>query len=199
MTAASKADVELVVGLGNPGADYVMTRHNAGFWLVDLMARQYGATFKSERKFQGELARTNVEGRDVRLFKPMTYMNRSGIAVQSVAAYLKLMPSQILVVHDDLDLPAGTVRLKVGGGHGGHNGLRDLIRHLGADFRRLRIGIGHPGDSRQVVNYVLKRASSDDEQAIMDGISEALSVMPDILSAVRFERAQQRLHSAPAN
>jgi PTH1 family peptidyl-tRNA hydrolase len=199
MTAASKADVELVVGLGNPGADYVMTRHNAGFWLVDLMARQYGATFKSERKFQGELARTNVEGRDVRLFKPMTYMNRSGIAVQSVAAYLKLMPSQILVVHDDLDLPAGTVRLKVGGGHGGHNGLRDLIRHLGADFRRLRIGIGHPGDSRQVVNYVLKRASADDEQAIMDGISEALSVMPDILSAVRFERAQQRLHSAPAN
>lgn len=185
--------IELLVGLGNPGADYVSTRHNVGFWFVEEVAARYGGAFASERKFQGELARCRVSDQDLRLLKPMTFMNRSGASVRAVLDFFKLRPEQVLVVHDDLDLAPGKVKLKWNGGHGGHNGLRDLIRHLGRDFRRMRLGIGHPGDSRDVVNYVLKRASATDESAIRDGIDAAADALPEIL-AKGLEAGMNRLH-----
>ncbi len=186
--------IKLLVGLGNPGADYVSTRHNVGFWLADEVAHRFGGAFSGERKFQGEMARCSLAGQDLRLLKPMTYMNRSGASARAVMDFFKLTPEQVLVVHDDLDLPPGTVRLKWSGGHGGHNGLRDLIRHLGRDFRRMRLGIGHPGNGRDVVGYVLKRPSSADENAIRDGIDAAVDALPDILSE-GLEAGMNLLHS----
>ena len=190
------ASIGLIAGLGNPGADYAATRHNAGFWFVDALAAAHGASLRAEAKFHGELGRAAVGGRDVWLLKPTTFMNHSGQAVAAVARYYKLAPEQILVAHDDLDLPVGTARLKRGGGHGGHNGLRDIINHLGSrDFLRLRLGIHHPGDSKAVVDYVLGRPSAADREAIEDAIARALDVMPLVVSG-DLERAMNRLHSA---
>jgi len=190
------ASIGLIAGLGNPGADYAATRHNAGFWFVDALAAAHGASLRAEAKFHGELGRAAVGGRDVWLLKPTTFMNHSGQAVAAVARYYKLAPEQILVAHDDLDLPVGTARLKRGGGHGGHNGLRDVINHLGSrDFLRLRLGIHHPGDSKAVVDYVLGRPSAADREAIEDAIARALDVMPLVVSG-DLERAMNRLHSA---
>jgi PTH1 family peptidyl-tRNA hydrolase len=178
--------IRLIVGLGNPGPDYEATRHNVGFWLAEAIAASHGGVFRLEPKFHGLLARITLAGQDLRLLKPATYMNRSG---HSVA------PEQILVAHDELDLPAGTVRLKQGGGHAGHNGLRDLINVLGTrDFWRLRIGIDHPGEKHLVTNYVLGRAPKADEAAIRDLFPDAEGALPDLVAG-EFQRAMHRLHS----
>ncbi len=193
--AALTADIRLIVGLGNPGADYVDTRHNAGFWFVDDLAGDKVATFRSEKRFNGELCKFADSGKDVLLLKPMTFMNRSGQPLSAVARYFKIAPAQILVAHDELDLPPGTNKLKFGGGHGGHNGLRDIINHLGSrDFFRLRIGIGHPGDARQVINYVLHKPSQAELTAIEDANRDTLRQMPHILGG-DIEKAMQALHT----
>lgn len=191
---ASETVIQLVVGLGNPGADYVSTRHNAGFWFVDELARRYGGRWSEERKFQGELARISIAGHDLRLLKPMTYMNRSGLSVQALAAYLKLTPEQLLVAHDEIDLPPGALRLKWNGGHGGHNGLRDLTRALGENYRRLRIGVGHPGIARDVIDYVLKRPTREEAENITAAIAVAADAMPVLLEQ-GMEKAMHLLHS----
>ncbi len=189
--------IQIIVGLGNPGSRYEDTRHNAGFWFVDFLARRYGAAFKEDRRFQGELSRIQVEGREVRLLKPTTFMNRSGNSIRSLAAYLKVPPEAIMVVHDDLDLPVGTVRLKRGGGAGGHNGLKDVVAHLGREFFRLRIGVGHPGHQNEVIDYVLNRPTREEEESILASIEEAADVMPILLGEGE-QRAMNRLHTRPA-
>ena len=190
------AAIQLVAGLGNPGAKYEQTRNNAGFWFVDEIARQYKTLFKSESKYKSEVARCSIAGNDCRLHKPMDFMTRSGLPVASLAAFYQIPRSSILIVHDDLDLPPGTVKLKRGGGHGGHNGLRDLNPHLGGnDFLRLRIGIGHPGHRDDVVGYVLKNALRDERAVIDQAIDEAVKVLPDILSG-DFDKAMKELHTA---
>ena len=189
------AAIQLVAGLGNPGTKYEQTRHNAGFWFVDAVARGCHADFRAESKFKSELARCTIAGSDCRLQKPLDFMNRSGQPVASVAAFYRIPRTSILIVHDDLDLPPGTVRLKQGGGHGGHNGLRDLIPHLGGnDFLRLRIGIGHPGHRDDVVGYVLKAASREDRAAIDQAIDAAVSVLPDIIAG-NLDAAMKELHT----
>ncbi|HLU60991.1 MAG TPA: aminoacyl-tRNA hydrolase [Gammaproteobacteria bacterium] len=187
-------DIRLVIGLGNPGADYVSTRHNAGFWLVDELARRFGGSFKAEKKFHGEVARVEIAGKDIRLLKPMTFMNRSGQSARAACDFLKLPPENILVAHDEIDLPPGTLRLKKGGGHGGNNGLRDVIAHLGPDFLRLRIGVGHPGNASQVVNYVLSRPTKDEEPVLLRAIDDAVDGI-ELLLKEGLQKAQTKLHS----
>lgn len=190
--------IEAIVGLGNPGDKYDRTRHNAGFWFVDELARRHGGQFRPENKLHGLVCVVQIAGKSIRLLKPDTFMNRSGLAVQSLAAYFKIGPSQMLVAHDELDLPPGTVKMKHGGGHGGHNGLRDIIAQLGADFARMRIGIGHPGDRSQVLNYVLGQPGRD-EQSIMDeSLARAANVTEEIFTH-HWNHAVHSLHSkAPA-
>jgi PTH1 family peptidyl-tRNA hydrolase len=189
------ARVELIVGLGNPGAEYEDTRHNAGFWFVDTLARQQNVFFKSEKKFHGEVAKFSHAGQDVWLLKPETFMNLSGQAVQALARFYKINVENILVVHDDLDLPPGAARLKQGGGHGGHNGLRDIISKMGGNgFQRLRLGIGHPGDKSRVTGHVLKKSSSEDRIAIENAIDAALKVLPTILDG-ELQKAMNQLHT----
>ena len=188
--------IQLVAGLGNPGEKYEQTRHNAGFWFVDEVARRFNALFKSESKYKSEVARCTIAGNDCRLQKPMDFMNRSGLPVASLAAFYQIPRNSILIVHDDLDLSPGTIKLKRGGGHGGHNGLRDLIPHLGGnDFLRLRIGIGHPGHRDDVVGYVLKHASRDEQTAIDQAIEEAVKLLPDIVDG-NLDKAMKALHTA---
>ncbi len=188
--------IQLVAGLGNPGAKYAQTRHNAGFWFVDELARRYSTQFRSESKYRSEVARCTIDGADCRLQKPLDFMNCSGPPVAALAGFYRVPRSAILVVHDDLDLPIGTIKLKKGGGHGGHNGLRDLISHLGGnDFLRLRIGIGHPGHSDDVVDYVLKNASREDRGLIDQVIDEAIQVMPQIIAG-DIEAAMKELHTS---
>jgi peptidyl-tRNA hydrolase, PTH1 family len=186
--------LQIIVGLGNPGPEHGLTRHNAGFWFVDALARAHGAQFRAHSRYQGEVARIDVGGRDVTLLKPQTYMNRSGIAVRSLVDYTKAPLAEVLVVHDELDLPPGTARLKFGGGHGGHNGLRDTITHCGADFWRLRIGIGHPGDRDQVIDYVLQRAAPADEEAMVSSIGASLEALPVFLRDGS-DKAMKLLHT----
>jgi PTH1 family peptidyl-tRNA hydrolase len=189
------ADIRLIVGLGNPGADYVDTRHNAGFWLIDLLADDRGTSFRLDKRYNAELGKLSAHGRDVHLQKPLAYMNRSGQAVAALARYFKIAPAGILVMHDELDLPPGTNRIKQGGGHGGHNGLRDIIAHLGSrEFFRIRIGIGHPGDSKEVTNYVLRKPSAADRDAIESANRDTLAVVPLILEG-RIDKAMQALHT----
>ncbi|MBP9604413.1 MAG: aminoacyl-tRNA hydrolase [Chromatiaceae bacterium] len=188
--------IRLIVGLGNPGPQYEATRHNVGFWFVDALATRHQAPFRSELKFHGLLSRVPIGGVDLRLLKPATFMNRSGQSLGAAARYLDIPPEAILVAHDELDLTVGTARLKQGGGHAGHNGLRDIINVLGSrDFWRLRIGIDHPGDRQQVVNYVLGRPSRDDEGRIVSVLEDAESCLPDLLSG-EFQKAMHRLHSS---
>lgn len=174
-------EIDLIVGLGNPGSQYARTRHNVGFWLLDQLAAS-GADLRVESKFQAEVGTLKLGGRRVALLKPTTYMNLSGQAVGAYARYYKIQPAAILVVHDELDLAPGTVRLKRGGGHGGHNGLRDITAQIGAEFLRLRLGIGHPGSADKVVEYVLGNPPTDDRLAIEDAISRGLLVMPEIVA-----------------
>ncbi len=187
--------IRLVVGLGNPGPRYQDTRHNAGFWFVDLLSRRHGGRLRNESKFHGLLDRLHIGGFDVRLLQPLTFMNRSGLSVSALVRYLDIPPDEILVVHDELDLPPGQVRLKQGGGHAGHNGLRDIMNALGSrDFWRLRVGIDHPGDRGQVVDYVLHLPGRDEARAIEDGLEEAADAVPDILAG-RFGQVMNSLHS----
>ena len=184
----------LIVGLGNPGPKYDQTRHNAGFWFVDRIAQRYQGAFRVENKFSAELARVVIEGQDVWLLKPQTFMNRSGFAVRQVSNFYKINQQQILVAHDELDLPPGTLRLKKAGGHGGHNGLRDIFSQMGKAFWRLRIGIGHPGHRDDVVDYVLSRIGRSDESLIQQGIEDAQAVLPQVVAG-EFEKAMNQLHS----
>jgi PTH1 family peptidyl-tRNA hydrolase len=193
--AALTANLRLIVGLGNPGADYVDTRHNAGFWLIDEIAADQGLSFRFEKRFNAEECKFRAHGRDVFLQKPQTFMNRSGQSVAALARYYKIAPEEILVIHDELDLPPGVNRIKQSGGHGGHNGLRDIINHLGnRDFFRIRVGIGHPGDSKQVVNYVLHKPSVADMNAIELANRDTLAVMSHLLEG-RIDKAMQALHT----
>jgi len=186
--------VKLIVGLGNPGTEYARTRHNAGFQFVDELAARHGATFRSEPRHRGELARARLGAADLWLLKPMNYMNHSGDAVQSVASFYKVPLESILVAHDELDFPAGVVRLRQGGGAAGHNGLRDVIAQMGDGFWRLRIGIGHPGDRSQVLDYVLGRPPLDEAQLIRTAILAAADTVP-VLLAEGAQIAMNLLHS----
>lgn len=190
--------IALIAGLGNPGPEYQQTRHNAGFWYVDALARRCGVDARKDAKFRGWTARAELAGTSVWLLKPDTFMNLSGQSVAALASFYKVPVTQILVVHDDLDLPVGSARLKRGGGHGGHNGLRSLIQCLGsADFWRLRIGIGHPGHKSEVVDYVLTRPSQDDRVAIEQAVDAAVD-QASLLISGEFERAMNVLHAGPA-
>jgi peptidyl-tRNA hydrolase, PTH1 family len=186
--------LKLIVGLGNPGTEYARTRHNAGFQFADELAARHGATFRSEPRHRAELARARIGAADLWLLKPMNYMNHSGDAVQSVASFYKVPLEQILVAYDELDFPAGVVRLRQGGGAAGHNGLRDVIAQMGDGFWRLRIGIGHPGDRSQVLDYVLGRPAAEDAQLIRAAIAAAAEVVP-VLIGEGAQIAMNLLHS----
>lgn len=191
---AARAPIKAIVGLGNPGDRYAQTLHNAGFWVVDELARRHAVAFIAERRLHGALARLRSPAPDVRLCKPATYMNESGRAVQALIAFYKLEPHQVLVVHDDLDLPPGTARFKEGGGHGGHNGLRDITQHIGPDFRRLRIGIGHPGHRDAVLHYVLQKPAPGHRELIEDAIVRACDAV-ELLLSEGWDKAAQRLNT----
>jgi peptidyl-tRNA hydrolase, PTH1 family len=182
--------LKLVAGLGNPGPEYARTRHNAGYWYVDELARGSGGLWRRESRHQCELARVTVADCELWLIKPTTYMNNSGAAVRSITAFYRIEPAEVLVVHDEIDLPPGVARLKEGGGHGGHNGVRDVMAQLGPDFWRLRIGVGHPGDKDKVVDAVLDRATPAEQQLIDAALARALEALPALLS----EGAQQAMH-----
>jgi peptidyl-tRNA hydrolase, PTH1 family len=195
---APNAPIRLVAGLGNPGRDYVRTRHNAGFWFADLLANKLSRTLASEKKFFGEVCRLAA---DAWLVKPMTYMNRSGQAVAALAGFYQIRPEEILVVHDELDLRPGEVKLKIGGGVAGHNGLKDIRDRLGtAEFWRLRIGIGHPRDyelsEQEVVDYVLHRPGEEQQTLIDAAIDKCVAVWP-MLAKGEMERAMHQLHTKP--
>lgn len=191
--------VQLIVGLGNPGPEYEQTRHNAGALFVEQLARQKGVTLSAERKFFGLTGRFSHQGHDVRLLIPTTYMNRSGQAVAALAGFYRIPLEAILVAHDELDMPPGVAKLKKGGGHGGHNGLRDIIAQMGNQngFHRLRLGIGHPGHASQVSNYVLGRAPQLEREQLEASIEMALEVLPDMLDG-DWTRAMHKLHTQKA-
>jgi PTH1 family peptidyl-tRNA hydrolase len=190
------ARFKLIVGLGNPGPRYEPTRHNAGFWFLDEIAERDRLRFSADQRAQGMLAILEWEGDKVFLLKPMQYMNRSGGPVAAVARFYKIEPKNVLVAHDELDFEPGVARLKIGGGHGGHNGLRDIMSSLGVgDFARLRLGIGHPGVRDEVVNYVLDRPSRADAERIGLAIGRAADLLPDLLAG-KLEQAMNRLHTA---
>ncbi len=187
--------IRCVVGLGNPGPDYASHRHNAGFWLLDRLAQQHGVCFRQEKKFHGLIARLPPAAGDLWLLKPTTYMNQSGRAVGALAQFYRLQPEQILVVHDELDLPPGVVRLKQRGGHGGHNGLRDIIQVLGTPaFPRLRIGIGHPGHQAAVMKYVLSAPDKTDAVRLQTGSDQIMAMWEQIHTGA-WQAAMQHLHT----
>ncbi len=183
-----------IAGLGNPEERHARALHNAGFWVVDELARRAGAQFRYEKRFDADVCRITLSGNDIWLVKPQSYMNLSGGPLRSVLDYYRLAVSDLLVAHDEIDLDPGTVRLKQGGGHGGHNGLRDVIKHTGSDFIRLRIGVGHPGHKDLVTDYVLKRASTEVEQAMMQNIDDAADVISGLVEN-GIEAAMTRLHT----
>jgi len=188
--------IELIVGLGNPGNEYEKTRHNAGFWLIETLARQQNQVFRKENKFSGDVCKINIQGKTCWLLKPHTFMNRSGQATAALAQYYKISRQNILIIHDELDLSPGTVRFKQSGGHGGHNGLRSLIASLdGNDFPRIRIGIGHPGQSSDVSRYVLHEASKVDMQDIESAMLDAIDVMPLAIQG-EYQKLMNQLHTS---
>lgn len=190
--------LRLIVGLGNPGAEHLRTRHNAGFWFVDALAERAGGRFGLEGKLFGETCKVEIAGQPVWLLKPATFMNLSGKSVLAALRYWKIEPEEALLAHDELDLPAGTARLKFDGGHGGQNGLRDTMRLLGhGRFHRLRIGIGHPGHKDKVTSWVLGRPGRDDEASILRAIDDAIDVLPLAVGGDMSE-AMKRLHTARA-
>lgn len=194
------SSIKLIVGLANPGAEYAATRHNAGAWYVDLLAERHNQSLKEESKFYGYTARLNIAGEDVRLLVPTTFMNLSGKAVAAMATFYRIAPEQILVAHDELDLPPGVAKFKQGGGHGGHNGLKDIISKLGnnPNFHRLRIGIGHPGDRNKVVGFVLGKPLASEQPLIDNAIDEAARCTEVWLKEDRL-KAMNRLHSYKAS
>ncbi len=191
-----KAPVQLIVGLGNPGQQYQQTRHNAGEDFVVELCHRFQGTLAENTKFFGKTARISVAGKDIRLLIPTTYMNRSGQAVGAICQFYKIPPESILVAHDELDLDPGIAKLKIGGGHGGHNGLRDIISALGnnRDFARLRLGIGHPGNAKMVADFVLKKAPTKEYTLTEDAISRSLNVIEDVAIG-EWNRAMKDLHS----
>jgi PTH1 family peptidyl-tRNA hydrolase len=184
-----------MVALGNPGPEYQLSRHNVGFWLADRLAAESGGRFRPERRLGGDLARITVSGHEIRLLKPMTFMNQSGGPVSAFCAYFRIPPESVLVVHDDLDLPAGSLRLKRGGGHGGHNGLRDIISRCGSGFMRLRIGIGRPPPGVDPVDYVLSRPDPEGETCLLEAVGSGLALLP-LLFEKGLEPAMQTLHTS---
>ena len=185
----------LIAGLGNPGSRYAETRHNAGFWFLDRLAAATGAVFRNQSRLHADTARVTIDGTDCLLARPTTFMNHSGQALRAVTDYFRVDAARILVAYDELDLPPGVVRLKRGGGHGGHNGLRDIFRHLADhDFLRLRIGIGHPGHRDAVTPYVLGRPTADEERLVNEAVRRALGVLPDVLQG-RLADAMKELHT----
>ncbi|WP_308366495.1 MULTISPECIES: aminoacyl-tRNA hydrolase [unclassified Microbulbifer] len=196
MSKVPDTPIQLIVGLGNPGPEYDRTRHNAGADFVAELARRHGAQLVPDSKYRGLSGRVRIGGEDIRLLIPTTYMNRSGQSVAPLAHFFKIPVQAILVAHDELDLPPGTARLKSGGGHGGHNGLRDIISALGnnRDFMRLRLGIGHPGSARDVVNYVLQRAPGAEQEQLADAIDRAVDAMP-IAASGDWGAAMKELHT----
>lgn len=188
------ASIAAIIGLGNPGPDYTRTRHNAGWWLVDRLASQAGVSLSLNKKMNAELAQATLGGQKLWLVKPLTFMNRSGQSLQALAGFYKLPTESLLVAHDELDLPCGTARLKRGGGHGGHNGLRSAIQHCGADFARLRLGIGHPGHRDQVLGYVLKPPTSDEQIELDRSIDRSADALQVMLQR-GWDRAIQQLHT----
>ncbi|MCK9353806.1 MAG: aminoacyl-tRNA hydrolase [Gallionella sp.] len=190
------SSIRLIVGLGNPGREYENTRHNAGFWWLDEFARTHNLSFRSEAKFHGLAARGQLHGHEVFLLKPQTFMNVSGRAVGALAQFYKIAPAEVLVVHDELDLPPGSAKLKLGGGHGGHNGLKDIIAYLGTkDFWRLRLGIGHPGERSEVVNFVLNDPRRE-ERALIDEAMQRAQDVAHLVVEGKTEAAMLKLHSA---
>ena len=187
----------LIIGLGNPGSKYSQTRHNAGFWFLDALHKEAegGSGFRSQSKVSAEVCRNRLYGQDCIFAKPTVFMNHSGQAVRALVDYYRVPVENLLIAYDDLDLPPGTIRLKKGGGHGGHNGMRDIFRHLdNTDFMRLRIGIGHPGFKDAVTGYVLSRATAGQEQLIMQSVGDAIAVMPDLLAG-NVSKATKDLHT----
>ncbi len=188
--------IKLLVGLGNPGSEYEGTRHNAGFGWADSAARELKLSLAMDRSYHGQVARGQVRGQTVWLLKPQTFMNLSGKSVAALARFFKIQPAEILVAHDELDLPPGQVKLKFGGGHAGQNGLRDIHAQLGSsDYWRLRIGIGHPGDKSEVSNWVLGKPSPDQRTAMEDAVARSIQALP-LLLAGEMETATQRIHTA---
>jgi len=186
--------IQLIAGLGNPGTRYDKTRHNAGFWFVDELARRFGGVFRADVKMLGQVCRVCIADQDLWLLKPATLMNRSGQALNAMTTYFKIRPPGVLIVHDEIDLQPGVARLKRTGGHGGHNGLRDIIAHMGKTFWRLRLGVGHPGDRDQVIDYVLSRPSRHDQDLIHECIMCAADLM-DLVLVGEMEKAMHQLHS----
>lgn len=189
------AAIQLIVGLGNPGPQYANTRHNAGAWLIEKIAEQYRINLRTETKFKGHVGRIVIDQQECWLLIPTTYMNHSGQAVSALANFYKISPSGILIAHDELDFAPGTIRLKYDGGHGGHNGIRDVAAHLHTNqFHRLRIGIGHPGNRDQVLDYVLNSPSRHDQQRIMQAIDYVIGLMPELAQG-NLQNFMQQLHS----
>lgn len=183
--------IKLIVGLRNPGDNYTKTRHNAGEWFVDALSKEEGLSFKTDKKLFSDIALMD----DCRVSLPLLYMNQSGKPTKAISQFYKIKPEEILIVHDELDLPPGQIKLKKDGGHGGHNGLRDIIAHLGTkSFQRLRIGIGHPGHKDDVTNYVLGKPSNVDKIAILNAIDRAIDIMPDVIKG-DLEKAMHQLHT----
>lgn len=190
--------IKLLVGLGNPGQDYAKTRHNAGFWFLDALARQLNVTLLTETKLQAEVAKVDVLGQRILIAKPKTFMNKSGQSVIALLNFYKLAPENMLVAHDELDLAPGTARLKFDGGHGGQNGLRDIMGQLGhGAFYRLRVGIGHPGHKDKVLSWVLGKPSAEHESAISERIDAAINLLPNLVAG-EFNAAMKTLHTPGA-
>ena len=188
--------IKLFVGLGNPGPEYEATRHNAGFWWIDALSQELKAPLSLDKNYHGQVARTTVNGQTVWLLKPLTFMNLSGKSVASLARFFKVLPNEVLVAHDELDIVPGQVKLKFGGSHAGHNGLRDIHAQLGsADYWRLRIGVGHPGVKAEVINWVLKKPSQEHRVAIEDCIVRSLKAVPDLLKG-EMEKATMLIHTS---
>ena len=188
--------IKLFVGLGNPGTEYEATRHNAGFWWIDALSRELKAPLILDKSYHGQVARTTVNGHTVWLLKPLTFMNVSGKSVAALARFFKISPDEVLVAHDDMDIVPGQAKLKFGGGHAGHNGLRDIHAQLGtADYWRLRIGVGHPGVKAEVINWVLKKPSPEHRTAIEDSIARCLKAAPELLNG-EMEKATMTIHTS---
>jgi PTH1 family peptidyl-tRNA hydrolase len=192
--AEAAPSLKLIVGLGNPGTEYARTRHNAGWWLLDALAERQGAGWRTDRRRHLMVSQIRAPQGEPWLIKPTAFMNRSGAPVAEFAAFYRIAAGEILVVHDEIDLPPGTARLKYGGGHGGHNGLRDVMAHIGPDFWRLRLGVGHPGSKDLVIDAVLDRPTAEEQAAIDGALERALEVMPELLAG-DIQRAMHRLHN----
>lgn len=185
--------IKLIVGLGNPGEQYQYTRHNAGFWFVLHLAQQFNISLSPDKKFHGLTGRGQIHGHDVRLLLPLTFMNKSGQSVVPMVNFYNIANDELLIAHDELDIPAGSIKLKTAGGHGGHNGLRDITPHIGNDFHRLRVGIGHPGHKSKVSGHVLSKAAPNEQIAIDSALSAAFDALPLLLDG-KIERAREHIN-----